>query len=205
MPDQPEYSAIILAGGRSSRMARPKCDLQFGAGAMLDYIVAAMTAAFDDLVVAVAESRQYAWENVGARVIVDRVPHRGPVSALEQSLREIEFDRAFVCSCDVPFVSGGLARKLCDLLGAHDALIPQVDGRLQTLHAVYRKTCARVLAAMCANKENRLHDIVNFANVRIVPEEEMRALDPELLGFFNVNTPEDYQRALKLMRQGNKM
>src|ERR1700693_462181 len=99
-----KYSAIILAGGRSSRMGRPKCDLQFGAVTMLDYIVSAMTPAFDDLVVAVAQPRLYPWENVGARVIVDRVPHRGPVSALEQALRVIEFDRAFVCSCDAPFV-----------------------------------------------------------------------------------------------------
>jgi molybdopterin-guanine dinucleotide biosynthesis protein A len=41
--------------------------------------------------------------------------------------------------------------------------------------------------------------------VRIVPEEEIRALDPELRSFFNVNTPEDYQRALQLMADKNKM
>ncbi len=205
MPDQPEYSAIILAGGKSSRMGRPKSDLQFKNATMLDHIVSAMSRVFDDLVVAVAEPRLYAWEDIGRRTVVDRVPHRGPVAALEQALREIEFDRAFVCSCDVPFVNGDLARKLCDMLGDHDALIPHVDGKLQPLHAVYRKTCAKVLATMRAQEKNRLHEIENFANVRIVPEDEIRPLDPELRSFFNVNTPEDYQRAMKLMDGQNKM
>ena len=205
MSDKPEYSAIVLAGGKSSRMGRPKADLRFEAATMLDYIVSEMTRVFDELVVAVSEPRMYAWEGYSARSIVDRARYRGPVAALEQALREIEFDRAFVCSCDVPFVNGDLARKLCDMLGDHDALIPHVDGKLQPLHAVYRKTCAKVLATMRAQKENRLHEIVNFANVRIVPDEELRAFDPELLSFFNVNTPEDYQRAIKLMDERDKM
>ncbi len=207
MSDRKEYSAIILAGGQSSRMGRPKAELPFALGTMLDYVVSEMMRVFDELVVAVANPRRYAWEGIGVRVIVDRVPNRGPASALEQALREIRFDRAFVCSCDVPFVNGDLARKLCEMLGDDDALIPHVDGKLQTLHAVYRKKCAKVLAKMSKNGEHRIHEMVNFAKVRIVPEEEIRALDPnpEMLSFFNVNTPEDYQRALKLMDEKYKM
>jgi len=205
--DRKEYSAIILAGGQSSRMGRPKADLPFAVGTMLDYIVSEMMRVFDELVVAVAEPRLYAWEGYGARSIADRVPNRGPASALEQALREIRFDRAFVCSCDVPFVNGDLARKLCEMLGDDDALIPDVDGKLQTLHAVYRKKCAKVLATMSKKGEHRIHEMVNFAKVRIVPEEEIRALDPnpEMLSFFNVNTPDDYQRALKLLDEKYKM
>ncbi len=201
MTDKPQYSAIILAGGKSSRMGRAKADLRFEAATMLDYVVSEMMRVFNELVVAVSEHRVYTWEGFGARSIVDRARHRGPVAALQQALRAIEFDRAFVCSCDVPFVNGDLARTLCDMLGDHDALIPQVDGKLQPLHGAYRKNCAKVLATMRKAGENRLHEIVNFAKVRVVSEEEIRALDldPELLSFFNVNTPEDFQRARKLM------
>jgi len=194
-----EYSAIILAGGQSSRMGRPKAELPFEAATMLDYVISEMMRVFDDLVVAVAKPCPYAWETYGIRAIVDEAPNRGPALALERALRETRFDRAFACSCDVPFVNGDLARTLCDMLGDHDALIPHVAGKLQMLHGVYRKKCAKVLATMRTAGEHRLHEIVNFAKVRIVPEEEIRALDPELRSFFNVNTPEDYQRALKLM------
>ena len=205
MSDKPEYSAVILAGGQSSRMGRPKADLPFGGGTMLDYIVAKMRPVFDELIVAVARPDHYPWETIGARAIFDEEPGRGPLSALEQALREIKFDRAFVCSCDVPFVNADLARKLCEMLGDDDVLVPHVDGKPQMLHAVYRKKCAKVLATMRTQGEHRLHQIVNFAKVRNLPEEEIRALDPELLSFFNVNTPEDYQRALKLMDEKYKM
>jgi len=179
-------------------MGRPKAELPFASGTMLDRVVAEMTCEFDDLVVAVAKLGQYPWEGARIRIIVDEIPGRGPASALERALRETRFDRAFVCSCDVPFVDASLARRLCEMLEDNDALIPRVDGKLQTLHAVYRKKCAEVLATMRGKGEHRLHEIVNFARVQIVPEEDIRALDPDLLSFFNVNTPEDYERALKL-------
>lgn len=207
MADENKYSAIILAGGKSSRMGRPKADLPFEGGSMLDFIVSEMLRVFSELIVATSEPRIYPWEGYGARSIVDRARYRGPVAALEQALREIEYDCAFVCSCDVPLVNGDLAHKLCEMLGDYDVLIPQIDGKLQPLHAVYRKGCAKVLRAMREQKENRLQDIANFARVRILPEEEIRALDPDprLLSFFNVNTPEDYQRAIKLMDERDKM
>ena len=193
-----KYSAIVLAGGRSSRMGKPKAELPFDGGTMLDYIVAEMMRVFEELLVAVAEPKIFAWEGYGARSIEDRASYRGPVAALAHVLRKIEFDRAFVCSCDVPFVNGDLALTLCGMLGDYDAVIPLVDGKLQTLHAVYRKECAKVLATMRGKDEHRLHEIVNFAKVKIIPEAEIRALDPDLTSFFNVNTPEDYQRALQL-------
>jgi molybdopterin-guanine dinucleotide biosynthesis protein A len=199
MNDSGKYSAVILAGGQSSRMGRPKADLPFAEGTMLDHIVNQMTRVFDDVMVAVATRPRDSSQSIGARIIVDEEPHRGPVSALENALRATQFDRAFVCSCDVPLVSANLARNLCGMLGDDDVLIPRVDGKLQMLHAVYRKKCAEALATMRNKGEHRLHEIVNFAKARIVPEDEIRALDPELLSFFNVNTPEDYQRALKLM------
>jgi molybdopterin-guanine dinucleotide biosynthesis protein A len=208
MTDSEEYSAIILAGGKSSRMGRPKADLPMGGASMLDYVISSLMPAFDEIVVAVAQPRRYAWETYLTRSIVDDQPHRGPVGALEQALREIRFSRAFVCSCDVPLVDADLARKLCEMLGDdEDALIPEVDGKLQMLHGVYRKKSATLLAKMRAAGENRLHRIVDFAKVRIVPEDRIRAIapDPALLSFFNVNTPEDYQRALTLMDEKYKM
>jgi molybdopterin-guanine dinucleotide biosynthesis protein A len=166
-----------------------------------------MTRAFEEVVVAVAQPGRHAWESDLARMIVDDEPYHGPVPALENAMREIRFDRAFVCSCDAPFINRALARRLCDMLDDYDVLIPEVGGKLQTLHAVYRRDCAKVLGSMREQGEQRLHRIASFAKVRIVSEEEIRALDPdpELLSFFNVNTPEDYQRALKLIAERYKM
>ena len=192
-------SAIILAGGRSSRMGRLKASLNFGSSTLLERIVAEMKRAFNDIVIVASPVDLI--QITGVRTIHDRAAYPGPVDALERGMLAMTNEIGFACSCDVPFVSADLALALTGMLGAHDAVIPHVDGKLQTLHAVYRKKCAKVLATMRAKGEHRLHEIVKFAKRRIVPEDELRALDPkvDMRSFFNVNTPEDYQRALKMM------
>lgn len=192
-------SAIILAGGRSSRMGRAKAALKFGSSTLLERVVAEMKRVFDDIVVVASPTDLV--EIAGVRTIHDHAEYDGPVGALERGTVAATNEIAFACSCDVPFVSSDLARALVGMLGDHDAVIPHVDGKLQTLHAVYRKKCAKVLATMGGKGEHRLNEIVNVAKVRVVPEDEIRALDPkaDMRSFFNVNTPEDYQRALKMM------
>ena len=200
MTEESRYSAIILAGGKSSRMGRRKADLDFGPATMFDLIAAEMLRAFDEMVVAVDEYRRYSWSDLPkVKLIKDDVPDRGPAFALEQALREISFEAAFACSCDLPFVNGDLARLLCTMLSEHDAVIPHVNGKLQPLHAVYRKSCAKILATMQTAGLHSLHEITEFANVRIVDEDEIRKHDPKLRSFFNVNTPADYQRARKMI------
>ena len=77
-------------------------------------------------------------------------------------------------------------------------MIPEIGGRIQPLHAVYRTRCADALEAVAARGEKRLVAIADAVNARVVEERELRAIDPELRSFFNVNTPDDYARALRM-------
>jgi molybdopterin-guanine dinucleotide biosynthesis protein A len=95
-------------------------------------------------------------------------------------------------------LNSDVAADLVAMLDDFDAVIPEVGGMLQPLHAVYRKHCANAIAALEASGEKRLTRSADAINARKVGEQELRALDPELSSFFNVNTPDDYQRALKL-------
>jgi molybdopterin-guanine dinucleotide biosynthesis protein A len=194
-------SAIILAGGRSSRMGRAKASLKFGSSTLLERVAAEMKRVFDDIVIVASPTDVI--EIAGVRTVRDATDYEGPVGALERGMLAATSETIFACSCDVPFVSADLALALSGMLGDHDAVIPHVEGKLQTLHAVYSKECAKVLATMRAKGEHRLNEIVNFAKVRIVAEEEIHALNPNvdrtMRSFFNVNTPDDYQRALKMM------
>ena len=194
-------SAIILAGGRSSRMGRSKASLKFGSSTLLDRVVTEMKRVFDDVVIVVSPTELI--EIAGVLTVHDEAEYAGPIGALERGMLAAKSETIFACSCDVPFVSADLALALAGMLSDCDALIPHVEGKLQTLHAMYRKKCAKVLATMRAKGEHRLHEIVNFAKVRIITEDEIRALDPkaDMRSFFNVNTLEDYQRALMMMKE----
>jgi molybdopterin-guanine dinucleotide biosynthesis protein A len=77
-------------------------------------------------------------------------------------------------------------------------VLPQIGERLQPLHAVYRRRCAEALDAMLARGEHRLSAVAKAVGARILAEAEYRRADPDALSCFNINTPEDYERALML-------
>ena len=84
------------------------------------------------------------------------------------------------------------------MLGDFDAAIPVVGEKLQPLHAAYRKRCASALAALAMRGESRLIANADAVKTRRISENDLLVVDPHLRSFFNLNTPDDYQRALKI-------
>ena len=201
-------SAIILAGGKSSRMGLPKATLPFGRATIIERLIDELGGAFAEVIVVAAPAADEPlsldrllaeWPDVD--VVRDAVAHEGPAVALGRGLAHARGEIAFACSCDLPLLDAAVARALCAMIEAHDAVIPEVDGRLQPLHAVYRRVPSiAALAAMATANERRLGAIADRLNVRRVVASEMRRLDPDLRSLLNVNTAEDYARALRLLR-----
>src|SRR5271170_706598 len=194
-------SAILLAGGRSSRMGADKAALRLGGVTMVERMVAELARGFGEVVIvtgarAVVPASVLAARSV--RLLHDPVPFEGPVKALRLGLAAIRAEVGFACACDLPFVNVRVAAELCAMAAGHDAAIAKVVGRLQVLHAAYRKSCLPAIDAMIGREERRLQDLVPVLDARIVGEDEIRPYDPELLSFFNLNTPEDYAQARKL-------
>jgi molybdenum cofactor guanylyltransferase len=195
-------SAIILAGGRSARMGgRPKATLVFEGVTLLERIAAELGRAFDDIVIVAApEAEAIELPALGnAAIVRDERAFEGPAGALVRGLRAARHWVAFTCSCDLPMLRAEAASWLISQMGERDdAVVPEVGGRLQPLHAIYRRRCAGALDAMLARGERRLSAFAEAASCRIVAEAEYRQADPDALSCFNINTPEDYARALSL-------
>lgn len=183
-------------------MGQQKAALRFGDSTLLERIVAELGELFGDIVIVAAPDAAGAplSRPPGARIIRDDCKYEGPVLALARGLDAARADAAFACSCDLPMLDARVAAALLAMLPGHDAVIPFVGEKLQPLHAAYRRQAAAALRAMSARGENRLSAIADVVPTRLVSEDEIRALDPELLSFVNINTPADYARALRLAR-----
>jgi molybdenum cofactor guanylyltransferase len=192
--------AIVLAGGRSSRMGLSKASLDFGGVPMLVRIITELRRRFAEIVVVAAPESEGVLPSIpqGVLLLRDQTPFQGPADALRRALEAISSDAAFACSCDLPLLDADVAAAIVAMLGDFDAAIPIVGEKLQPLHAAYRKRCARAIAAMGARGESRLSAIAEAVNARRVEERELRKIDPELRSLFNVNTPDDFKRALEL-------
>ena len=195
-------SAVILAGGRSARMGgRPKATLVFEGVTLIERIAAELRRAFDDIVIVAApEAEAIELPALGKAAIVrDDRAFDGPAGALARGLCAARHEVAFACSCDLPMLRAETASWLISLMGERDeAVVPEVGGRLQPLHAIYRRRCAGALDAMIERGERRLSAFAEAAACRVVAEVEYRRADPDALSCFNINTPEDYARALSL-------
>ena len=181
-------------------MGRPKAGLDFGGVPLLTRIVSELKRRFDEIVIvaAPASAGQPRIQVAGVKMVHDEAAFEGPLDALRRGLDALGHQVAFACSCDLPLLNADVAAALVAMIADFDAVIPEVGGKLQPLHAVYRKQCARKIESLAVGGEKRLTAIAAAVNARKVDEDEVRKIDPQLLSFFNVNTPEDYRRALEI-------
>jgi len=189
-------SVIFLAGGQSRRMGQPKAWLEFGGRPLLTILVERMLAVFPEALVVSAPGQEL--PETPARVVYDESPGEGPVAGLVVGLREVTRPLAFVSSCDTPFLSAELAQHLVSRAGGFDVVVPEWEGRLHPLHAVYRATVQPLLADQLSQGRRRPVDLFERVRRLVVPEPELREVDPDGRSFLNMNTPEDYAAAREL-------
>jgi molybdenum cofactor guanylyltransferase len=186
-------SAAIMAGGKSKRMGQDKAWIELD-GEPLIKRVATVLAEVADEVLIVANEPRYA--SLGLRVVHDRYPEGGALGGIATGVGAATHDTVLVAACDMPFLSVDVWRLLLGHTGEGDVVIPRIGGEYETLHAIYTKACIPHMARALA--ENRLRVIAFFDNVRVtaIEEPELRAVDPDLRAFTNVNTPEELAEVL---------
>ncbi len=181
-------------------MGTDKARLPFGDTTLLQHVVRRVEAVCAP--VYVVASRPDSYPEVKIPVVADRFPGRGPLEGLAVGLEQVRTACAAVVACDLPFVEPALLRGLVASLGDGDAAVPYTD-RPQPLCAVYRREVFR-LASELAERGASLQELLRRLRVRFLDSGVLRGWDPDLASFRNLNTPEDYARALEtLAREGH--
>ncbi|WP_435010073.1 molybdenum cofactor guanylyltransferase [Tundrisphaera lichenicola] len=191
--------AVVLCGGLSRRMGRPKAWLPFGPEFMLQRVVRLVAEAAGPVVVVAAPGQDLPELPRGVAVVRDPVSDRGPLQGLAAGLSALpeSVELAYASGTDVPFLQPLWISRLVDLIGDHDLAIPEIGGFLHPLAALYRR--ATVLPAIQSLlSENRLRPVylLEVVRSRVLDESTMSIIDPELATLKNLNRPEDYQQAL---------
>jgi len=178
-------------------MGTSKALLPFGAETMLQRVVRLLGGVVAPIV-AVAAADQVLPELPRDVIITrDEREGRGPLEGLRAGLKALppHLEAAYVTSCDVPLLVPGFVVQMLELARDHDVTLMEIDGFPHPLSAVYRRTTLPFVEELLA--KDRLRPVFLFEAVRTrrVRPEEMTA-DPELLTLRNLNTREDYEKAL---------
>jgi molybdopterin-guanine dinucleotide biosynthesis protein A len=199
-------AGIVLCGGQSSRMGKPKAWLPFAGEVMLPRVVRLLGEVVTPLVVVAAPGQDVPPLPAGVEVVRDPERGRGPLQGLAAGLGALQgkAEAAYLSSCDVPFLRPAFVRRLIDLLGEHAVCVPRVGGYLHPLAAVYRLGVAEAAGLLLA--EDRLRPAFLFDEVptRVVQAEELADVDDSFQSLRNLNTPEEYEAALREAGAGGR-
>jgi molybdenum cofactor guanylyltransferase len=181
-----EASLLVLAGGDSRRMGRPKAWLEVGDTTLLRYVVERLAPAFSEVMVSFAEPEQLE-EPVPYRIVFDRKRSTGPLAGLEAGLLAARNEVIFAVACDMPYVTQEVAQMAVAAARGCDAAIPRFDGRPEPVCGAYRRTALPFITGALNSGRLKTADIAGDLDVTW-----LESLDPA--AFRSLNTPQDLER-----------
>jgi len=192
---------IVLCGGKSLRMGRPKAWLPVGDEVMLQRVVRTLRGVVGPVVVVAAPGQDVPPLPDDVPIARDPVEDRGPLQGLAAGLAALDgsADAAFLAACDLPLLKPAFVRRLIDLLGGADACVPAVAGYAQPLAGVYRVGVLGAVRRLLAEDRRAVHGLLSAVPTRLVRAADLIAADPNLDSLRNVNTPAAYAAILSVL------
>jgi len=181
-----DATLVVLAGGDSRRMGRPKAWIEVGDTVLLRYVVERLAPAFSEVVVSFGEPEQME-QLVPYRVVFDRKRGAGPLAGLEAGLIAARHDVLFAVACDMPYVTQTTAQLAVAAARNSDAAIARHDGLFEPVCGAYRKTALPAIVGALDAGNYTAHDVAESLDVTW-----LEGLDPA--EFESLNTPADLVR-----------
>lgn len=191
-------SAIIVAGGRSSRLGQDKRRLRLwgeSGPTLLAHTVAVARSLADEVLVVLNDAAD--WPRLPARLLPDRWPDAGPLGGIATGLAAARHEWSLVLAADLPLLDAGLLRELLAQPRRAMALIPRHPGPTRNgsgdepLHALYHRSCLPLLERRLLQGRRQVVAALAELDPQVFPIDER---DPRLRSFTNINTPEQLQQ-----------
>jgi molybdenum cofactor guanylyltransferase len=194
-------TGVILAGGANTRFSgEQKTLMKIGGIRILDRIFEVMTAVFDDIILVTNTPEQYlAWN---ATIVTDLLPVKSSLNGIHTGLFYARTDYAFFTAGDTPFLKREMVAAVVDGISPGiDIVMPETGYGREPLCAVYARNCLESARTSIENGRFKIMRTFRKKNIKVISEKAARKADPHLISFFNVNTPEDLQRARSIARE----
>ncbi|HWQ21396.1 MAG TPA: molybdenum cofactor guanylyltransferase [Clostridia bacterium] len=198
---------VLLAGGRSQRMGRPKCNMELSGRLLFEYPVLALDGLCSRCIV-VANDGSIDPGDVSCILVHDLIAGAGPLGAIYTGLAASDSWLNLVVAGDMPCASPQLAAAMetYALRNGLDIVYPNIDGLLEPLFAIYSKRVVTVARALLDAGRRSVRELYASASLRVgvVDRQFVTRYDRKLTSFFNVNTPDDLIMARLMMHVREK-
>ncbi len=188
-------TAVILAGGKASRMGFDKQFLKIKGVSIVESIVEELEKEFDEIIIISNKAEEY--EGHKHRVEPDIIEGKGPLSGIHTGLSLGKSDYMFFIACDMPNVSLDYIRYMKKRIRDNtEACISRVDKGLEPFHGFYSKTLVGPIEDYLKSEKRSIFRFLEDKNVTYIDESEIKEEGFNQV-FLNINTPEDLETYLK--------
>ena len=188
-----EASAIILAGGKNTRMKRNKAFLKLGEEPLIEKTVKAFKEYFQETIIVTNEPDDY--EYLQVTITGDIIPGQGPLSGMHAGLIKASYTHSLIVACDMPFLEMDLAVYLTEKVGDYDVIVPRLGHYFQPLFAVYSKKCIQPIESCLGQGITKIIAFYPLVKVKYIDQEKLAEMGVTPRVFFNINTPDELQQA----------
>jgi molybdopterin-guanine dinucleotide biosynthesis protein A len=201
-------TAIVLAGGDSTRMKKDKGLLDLAREPMVCRVVDGVSGVVDEVLVVVGSEEQHKeYSDVlgdRAEILTDIYGEGSPLVGAITGLQRSHGKYAFITACDMPFVSPEIIRWLFTEAEGHDgAVFEWPNGWIEPFLAVYRvDPSLRIANDLFGESNLRLRMILRrLPDVKHIPMDSLKERDPELLTLFDADTNDAITKAEKILEK----
>jgi len=183
-----KYGAIILAGGKSSRMGQDKGLIRFENKYFVEYSIEALQSSAEDLSI-VSSNEKY--DRFNCNRVEDEIPGLGPLGGLQKGLRCSNYDKNVVLSSDIPFITNSIIERLIIESGGSLIAVAKCGDRVHPLIGIYSKQVLFELDQFLASGGRSVMKFISRFETQFI-EFDLSVAHC----FVNVNTKEEFE-ALK--------
>ncbi len=191
---------MILSGGQGSRMGGDKGLVELNHAPLVSYVANVLSTIADEVIVSVAKGKRDPYSRVlGAEFRFVEDEHRGigPLEGLVRGFEAAQGDYVLVSPCDTPFLKKVVCEAVVEAAQDRDGAVPQ-SGRklLEPLHGAYlRDTCYEAFRLTLTKGDRTPTHAYEDLDIVYLNDDDVRALDPDMLSFWNINSPGDLKQA----------
>ncbi|HON57977.1 MAG TPA: molybdenum cofactor guanylyltransferase [Smithella sp.] len=190
-----DFTGIILAGGKNTRMRAPKAFLEVNGKRLIEHTLSIYANIFSEIIIVANDPSAYL-EFVEAALVTDIHKNKGPLGGIHAGLFFAQYPHAFIAACDMPFLNEDFIRYLLERSDDYDIVVPRTSDGFQPLHAVYSRRCLPAIEKRLLSDQLKIDDFYKDMRLLKIAEDEIARFDPENKFFKNINTPQDLETFL---------
>ncbi len=185
-------TAVILAGGKSSRMGFDKQFLEINKKRLLDTQIHKLRKEFEEIIVVSNKTTQYI--DVNYKIVCDEIKEIGPLGGIHVGLKNSTSKYTYITACDMPIISNDYIRFMKEKIrGNVEACVTKTGYRIEPFNGFYSISLIDKIEELIAKKRTSMFSLLNNINTIYINEEDAKKISGRVNMFTNLNNIKDLE------------